>query len=61
MEKLEDTKRVMRNRNSWKDRQYNGKRETKNKRTNNDLKKKQKNRSTRAPLITRNIEDTKIE
>ncbi len=42
MEKLEDTKRVMRNRNSWKDRQYNGKGETKNKRTNNDLKKKQK-------------------
>ena len=52
MEKLEDAKRVIRNRNSWKDRQCNGKRETKNKWTNNDLQKKQKDRSSRAPLIT---------
>jgi hypothetical protein len=29
MEKLEDAKRVIRNRNSWKDRQCNVKRETK--------------------------------
>jgi hypothetical protein len=52
MEKLEDAKRVIRNRNSWKDRQCNVKRETKNKWTNNDLQKKQKDRSTRAPFIT---------
>ena len=52
MEKLEDAKRVIRNRNSWKDRQCNGKRETQNKWTNNNLLKKQKDGSIRAPFIT---------